>query len=157
MTPQTLTQFIERITDLLLAAVPVLVALSFLFFLWGVATFMLNTSDEGKRKEGKTRMIWGMVVLFVIVSLGGLLAVVENTFFNTSAYGRFSPSGSGLHAQPGEPLRNWDGTPVELSGSNARQGDSGVRFGSTQDSAARRFPYFCVLGRIGDCPLRPGS
>jgi len=83
----TLTELIIQLTKLVQSTVPVLIALALLFFLWGVATFILNVDDETKRKEGKLRMLWGMVALFFIVSIGGLIVMIQVTFF-----------GSGLHS-----------------------------------------------------------
>lgn len=85
----TLTSIIGVFTNLALTTVPILVALTLLFFFWGLATFILNTADTDKNKEGKQRMIWGLVALFFILSIGGVLAVLQDTFF-----------GSGLNYQP---------------------------------------------------------
>lgn len=83
----TLTSIIVLITKIVLAIVPILVALALLFFLWGVASFILNVEDETKRKEGKERMVWGLVALFFIASIGSLIFMLQATFF-----------GSGLHS-----------------------------------------------------------
>lgn len=79
----TLTDIILRITELVYAVVPVLVALALLFFFWGLAQWILNMADTEKHQEGKQRMIWGLVALFVIGSIGGLILILQNTLFNT--------------------------------------------------------------------------
>lgn len=85
----TLTALIGTLTKLVLAVVPVLVALALLYFFWGVAQWILNMADTDKHKEGKQRMVWGLVALFVIASIGGLIVVLQETFFGSS---------SGLHS-----------------------------------------------------------
>jgi len=81
----TLTEIILTLTQLVYATVPVLVALALLFFFWGMAQWILNMADTEKHKEGKQRMIWGLVALFVIGSVGGLILILQNTFFGTAA------------------------------------------------------------------------
>ena len=49
------------------------------FFLWGVFVFVMNADEEKKREEGKKRILWGLIAIFVMVSVWGLLAAVENS------------------------------------------------------------------------------
>lgn len=49
------------------------------FFLWGIFVFVMNADDATKREEGKKRILWGLVAIFVMVSVWGLLAAVDNT------------------------------------------------------------------------------
>ena len=51
-----------------------------LVFIYGLVTYLLSTGDEEKRKEARQVMIWGIIILFVIVVVWGLVAVLENTF-----------------------------------------------------------------------------
>ena len=78
----TLTGFICKATLVVLDFVPVLIALALLYFLWGVAQWILNINNEEKMREGRMRVIWGLVALFFIVSIGGVIAILMNTFFN---------------------------------------------------------------------------
>lgn len=96
----TLTTIINTITDIAQAIVPVLVSLAFLFFLWGLASFILSAGDAEKQKVGKDRMLWGGVALFFIVSIGGLLAILSQTFFPTSLHS--TPTGSGVNQFPSQ-------------------------------------------------------
>lgn len=77
----TLQGLIFLLTDLANTAIPVLLALAFLLFLWGVVDWITNISDSDKHKKGRTRMLWGIVALFVITSLWGIITVVHDTFF----------------------------------------------------------------------------
>ena len=93
-TSGTLTGIICQLTSLAQAVVPVLVALALLFFVWGLAQWILNMSDTDKHKEGKERMIWGLVALFVIMSVAGLVAILQATFFGDGVAGR-APNSQG--------------------------------------------------------------
>ena len=47
--------------------------LSLVYFFWGVSQFILKAGEPKLREEGKNKMIWGIVALFVIVSIYGIL------------------------------------------------------------------------------------
>lgn len=67
----TLLQSIGRVIN---GALPIIVTLALLFFFYGLARFILASGDEEARKNGKHIMIWGIVALFVMVSVWGLVA-----------------------------------------------------------------------------------
>lgn len=58
-------------------AIPVILALAFGVFIWGVVNyFFFNQDDEGKRSEGRQFIFWGilgMVVLFSVWSFVNIL------------------------------------------------------------------------------------
>lgn len=58
---------------------PLLIALAVMFFIWGVITYVINPDNEDKRNQGKSFMIYGIIALFVIISVWGLVAVLTNT------------------------------------------------------------------------------
>lgn len=60
--------------------VPLVFAISFIVFLYGVATkYILSNGDEGKVKEGHMLILWGIIGFVVMVSVWGLVNVVANT------------------------------------------------------------------------------
>lgn len=61
-----------------------LVAGSLLAFVWGVAKFILASGDEKKIEEGKTLMIWGVIALFVMVSIWGIIQLFYSDIFGGS-------------------------------------------------------------------------
>ncbi len=86
-TPDTLTDLIYRVTDLIQLAIPILIALALFFFMWSLMTMLLGgVENKDELKKARNRMLWGVIVLFILLSVGGILAVVENTFFRTSSY-----------------------------------------------------------------------
>lgn len=60
------------------AAVPIVISLAILVFIWGVLRYVIS-SDEDKRKEGKNLMLWGIVGIFVMVSVWGLVGILQKT------------------------------------------------------------------------------
>lgn len=69
---------IEAIGDLIKTALPITVALALLLFFWGLAKFILKSGDPTAQTEGKNRMIWGIVALFVMVSVWGIVNFIQS-------------------------------------------------------------------------------
>ena len=66
--------------------VPLVITLSVVAFIWGMIEYFLNPNNEEKRKSGKGFMFWGLITLFVMVSMWGIVSVLSNTFgFKTSS------------------------------------------------------------------------
>ncbi len=61
---------IGRIINLL---IPIVFALAMLYFFWGLAQYILNSGDSGAQEDGKNKMIWGIVALFVMSAVWGLV------------------------------------------------------------------------------------
>jgi hypothetical protein len=59
-------------------AIPIAAGLALLFFFWGLAKFIFKANDPTARKEGKNIMIWGIVALFVMVSIWGLVEFIQD-------------------------------------------------------------------------------
>jgi len=60
--------------------VPFLFSLATVAFIWGVIQFYLNPENEEKRKKGKSFIIGGLIALFVMLSMWGIVAVITGTF-----------------------------------------------------------------------------
>ncbi len=61
--------------------VPFLFALALAAFIWGVIQFYLNPENEEKRKKGKSFIVGGLIALFVMFSVWGLVGILTETFF----------------------------------------------------------------------------
>ncbi|MEK7185718.1 MAG: hypothetical protein AAB726_03780 [Patescibacteria group bacterium] len=60
--------------DLINTVIPVVIALMLLVFFYGLAKFVFRVGgDEGAIEEGKQIMLWGIIGLFVAVSIYGIL------------------------------------------------------------------------------------
>ena len=67
----------QAILNLLL---PLVVTLALLFFFWGIMVFILNAGDPEGRSKGIHIMVWGIVSLFVVVSIWGIVALLADIF-----------------------------------------------------------------------------
>ncbi len=72
---KSIVSSIGRIIGLL---IPIVFALALLYFFWGLAKYIL-ASGEGK-EEGRNTMIWGVVALFVMASIWGIVSFIQKAF-----------------------------------------------------------------------------
>lgn len=77
----------------------IVVAVALLVFLWGLAKFIFRVSgDEKAVEEGKRIMIWGLIALFIMVSVWGIIG-----FFQGSLLPGGGPSTPTTPTLPGIP------------------------------------------------------
>ncbi len=77
----SLNDLVNFVTDsILMSVIKLIGALALLFFLWGVMKFIRDADNAAKREEGRQFIIWGIIGLFVMVSVFGLVRILENTF-----------------------------------------------------------------------------
>ncbi|MCR4306786.1 MAG: hypothetical protein NUV42_02345 [Candidatus Yonathbacteria bacterium] len=57
---------------------------AFAAFLWGVARTILHADNADEREKGKKTMAYGLVSLFIVSALWGIMALTRNTFFFSS-------------------------------------------------------------------------
>ena len=67
-------------SEILQPAAEVIFAAGFLLFLWGLVVFLWNVEEGGNNSEGKEHMIWGIVGMFIMVSIWSIIALLDNTF-----------------------------------------------------------------------------
>ncbi len=63
--------------DLIYTALPILISLAFLVFVWGLVKFIYTTSSTGKT-DGKKIITWGLLALFVMVSYLGIIQFFQS-------------------------------------------------------------------------------
>ncbi len=88
-----LAQIICNIQELLNSLIPLLLALGMVYFVWGVVSYVIADGEEAK-KQGRDRMIYGIIGFAVILSVWGLVRVVVDTFGLSSAAAPVQPTGS---------------------------------------------------------------
>ncbi len=76
-TIQSITTELQGILGLLM---PILITLAVVYFIWGMVQFIGKSGSEEGRTEGRQRMIWGVVGIFVIVSVWGLVGFINSSF-----------------------------------------------------------------------------
>ena len=66
---------VAEVGGVVTSLIPLLIAIALLVFVYGVVKF-IGAADDSARDDGKKKMIWGIVGLFVIISVWGLVALL---------------------------------------------------------------------------------
>lgn|SRR3989338_4903009 len=74
---QLLKNFVSYIIN---PAILVIFAAGFFLFVWGLVQFIMNLDKGGEHEEGKKHMLWGIVGMFIMASVYGIIALLDNTF-----------------------------------------------------------------------------
>ncbi|MDE2078772.1 MAG: hypothetical protein KGI73_00100 [Patescibacteria group bacterium] len=64
------------------------------FFVWMVADIIWTSNNPERRKQAGARLTWGIIAMFIFISIGGIIAVLNQTFFSSGATITTAPSGT---------------------------------------------------------------
>lgn len=71
---------INLFTTIGLRIIPFLGAVAFLVFVWGVARYIKSAGNEKEIKDSKNLLIWGVVGLFILVTIWGIITFLRSEF-----------------------------------------------------------------------------
>ncbi len=77
---QTAETVLTRTDTILQQVIPILLLVGTIVFLWGVITYLTAGPDEEKQKYGRYLIVYGLVGLFIMVAIWGIVRVLSNTF-----------------------------------------------------------------------------
>ncbi len=72
--------FLAKIQGILDNIVPFIVGLAVFVIIWGIFTYITQASNEEKREEAKKYILWGVVGVFMMLSIWGFVNILLNTF-----------------------------------------------------------------------------
>ncbi len=67
-----------------------ILVLTVLVFLWGIFKLVFSNKDSKEREQAKGYIVWGIVALFVMISIWGLVNLLIS-FFGFGATGAMVP------------------------------------------------------------------
>jgi hypothetical protein len=78
--PQDFGDVVMIVVNLIRSVIPVIIAFAVIAFFWGMLKFMRSLSGDTKGIEsGKSFMIWGLIALFVLFSVWGILGLLSTS------------------------------------------------------------------------------
>ena len=89
--PQDLQGFVQFFLEVANLIIPLLIALSLLSFFKGLVAFIAKSGSEAEVAKGKNLMIWGLLALFVMVSIYGILAWLKSNLGFTNPFHEILP------------------------------------------------------------------
>lgn len=72
--------FLCAFADLTQLATGILGALALLVFFWGLVKYIVKADDEKAKESGRNIMVWGVIALFVMFSIFGLVRFLQGSF-----------------------------------------------------------------------------
>ena len=79
MPNDTLAEIISRVICFINSSlIPFGFALATLFFIYGVVSYVVKGDDEEARKKGREFIVWGIIAMFVLGTIFGLVALLAD-------------------------------------------------------------------------------
>lgn len=78
--PRTFKELAGQIFKLLTAGIATMVALGIVIYIWGIASNMFKLG-EGDTNAYRAYIFWGVIIVFVMVSIVGIVRLMAATIF----------------------------------------------------------------------------
>ena len=82
-TPRTFRELVIQIIAIINYIIPTIIVLGLVIYFWGIVRNILIFGQSGKEAAAEARKRffgWGLLILFVMVSIWGILRLLVNTF-----------------------------------------------------------------------------
>lgn len=83
----TFASFVAQIIGVINTIIPVLITIALLIFFIGLVRYIIDAEDAHAHAQGGKFILWGLVAMFVLLSLWGILDVAKTSIFGGTAGG----------------------------------------------------------------------
>lgn len=84
--PMTFQELAFELVDILDLATVTLLVLAIVAYFWGLAINVRTMGEEDKNEKKKAYLFWGLIILFVMFSVWGILQLLKNTVFGNQVF-----------------------------------------------------------------------
>lgn len=84
--PRTFQELVGLFVQIINSTTTVLIVGGIVVYFWGLTTNILKFSEGGSTEKIKNYFIWGIVVLFVMVSVWGIIGLLQSTLFGGNSF-----------------------------------------------------------------------
>lgn len=74
-----LSNIVTSIAGIVQKLIPLAFGLAILGFFWGLAKYIFSAGNEESKIEGKKVMLYGLIAIFVMASVFGIVKLAQNT------------------------------------------------------------------------------
>lgn len=78
----TFASLVDRVINIMTLLIPLILVIGVLIFIWNATKLTFGAGENEVRTKGKRALFWGVVVLFMFVSIWGIIQLVVRTFFS---------------------------------------------------------------------------
>lgn len=86
----TISQVLARFGNIINLTIVFIIGLAVFMIIYGIFTFVTNPADEEARGKAKGFIIWGIIAVFLMVSVWGIVNILVNSFSTDPVGGRKS-------------------------------------------------------------------
>lgn len=101
--PKSWAELVNSLVDIINSGIATLIAAAFAIYFYGTATNILKFEDKPEIR--KAYFFWGVIVLFVMLSVGGILNLAKTVLFDSRTTGTPIPTRSETIPTRGSGLR----------------------------------------------------
>src|SRR3990167_476750 len=83
--------FVNVLVSLMNKGIGTLLVLAVAVYFWGISSNILEFGEDKGGEKRKAYLFWGIIILFVMVSIFGILRLVQNTIFGSEAIPNSGP------------------------------------------------------------------
>lgn len=87
----TIDSSLGSISNFINSLIPLIISIALVLFLIGIVQFVTAGGDEEKRAAARGMIIFGIIALFVMVSVWGFVNILSRTFFSKSGTSTLAP------------------------------------------------------------------
>lgn len=77
----TFPALLEYAIGIINFAIPMLIAATLLMYFYHAGRGVMKSSSGENKSEMKEQLFWGAIILFVMISIWGILGFLENSFY----------------------------------------------------------------------------
>ena len=83
--PNTFAGLVNLIIDIITVTISAIFGLLFIYVMWKlIDAWILNAHDETKRSEGRRFALLAVVIVAVMVTVWGIVAIIQTSLFPTT-------------------------------------------------------------------------
>jgi len=82
--PKTWSDLVSSLVSLINSGIVTLVAAGLVLYFYGIASNIINFENNPDKR--KAYFFWGIIILFIMFSVWGILALVHNALFSGSVF-----------------------------------------------------------------------
>ena len=84
----TISQTLARFESIINLTIIFIVGLAVFMIIYGIFGFVTHPADEEARAQGRSFIIWGIIAVFIMVSIWGIVNILLNSLATNNADGR---------------------------------------------------------------------
>ena len=78
----TVDQFVFNLVNVIVnPLIQLMFAAALVVFMWGIIEYIRGAGNPESREQGTKHIVWGLVGLFIMVGVYGILNLFKNTIF----------------------------------------------------------------------------